>query len=127
MEANIRLIVIFSYLIIGISHLIQPLAWVEFFKKLLTYGKIGAFVNGFITLPIALLIVGFHQVWTGWAILVSVLGYAHLIKAAMAFCFPDHSLQNMKRVSVERVHEFQIAGAVLLVLVAIIGGMEYLL
>ncbi|MFN2456662.1 MAG: hypothetical protein ABR502_00530 [Chitinophagaceae bacterium] len=62
METNILQLAIICYVIIGFSHLLQPKAWINFFKLLIRHNHSGAFINGFITFPLGVLIVVFHNV-----------------------------------------------------------------
>lgn len=119
MEEKIRMFCIANFLIIGLSHIFQPKTWIAFFKLLIKQQHTGAFINGFITLPIAALIVSFHNVWTGIPALLTVMGWAFMLKATIAFCFPAVSLRSMKRVERNNIVEFRIAG-VMLVLIALV-------
>jgi uncharacterized protein YjeT (DUF2065 family) len=121
MERSIELIAIILSVVFGLSHILQPRAWVEFFILLRSKGEAGAFVDGFLNLPLAVLIVGFHNVWHGIPALLTLLGWCLLIKSLIRFCAPKLALRMMARVSVERSREFQVAGAFLLVLAALLG------
>ena len=116
MEEKIRIVCIVSFLIIGLSHILQPKAWIDFFKLLIRQQHTGAFINGFITLPIATMIIAFHNVWTGIPLLLTVMGWAYILKAAIAFCFPAISLRSMRRVEKNNVNEFRVAGVLLMLI-----------
>lgn len=104
--------------VIGLSHLVQPAAWVRFFQLLSAHGTTGAFANGFLSLMFGSIIVAFHNIWEGGAIVLTLLGWAQIVKAIVAFAAPEISLRGMNRVSLERLWEFQFAGAVLLAIAA---------
>jgi hypothetical protein len=59
---------------VGVSHVTQPLAWVEFFVWLRGQGRCGVFLDGLLTLNFGALVVAFHNVWTGLPVVVTVLG-----------------------------------------------------
>jgi hypothetical protein len=99
-----------SLLVIGLSHLLQPKAWVAWFQGLVAQGTIGAFKEGFIILPFGALIVGFHNVWQGPAIVLTLIGWAQVVKALVRFCAPTAALKVMGRVSVGSRWQFQVAG-----------------
>lgn len=120
MYKQIELLVSVSFFIIGFSHLLQPKAWIDFFKLLLKQGYAGVFINGFITLPLGLLIVAFHNTWQGGSIIVTVIGYSSIIKAAVAFCFPALGYKSMSRVNKNNVNEFRYAGIISLLLAGLI-------
>ena len=65
MEKSIEVLVIILFGVVGLSHLLQPRAWVEFFILLRGKGEAGAFVDGLLNLPIGALIVVFNNRWSG--------------------------------------------------------------
>lgn len=112
-----------QFLVIGLSHLLQPRAWVEFFVLLRGKGDAGVFANSFLSLWFGSLVVVFHNVWTGLAVVLTVIGWAQLVKALVGFVAPRVSMRGLQRVSVERAWEFQVAGVLFLILS---GLMAYL-
>ena len=112
-----------QFLVIGLSHLLQPRAWVEFFVLLREKGDVGVFANSFLSLWFGSLVVVFHNVWTGLAVVLTVIGWAQLVKALVGFVFPRVSMRGLQRVSAERAWEFQVAGVLFLILS---GLMAYL-
>jgi len=121
MERSIEIFAIVFLAVIGLSHLLQPRAWVEWFILLRAKGDAGAFADGFLHLPMAGVIIAFHNVWSGIPVLLTLLGWSFLIKCLIRFCAPKQALRMMARVSVERAWELQAAGAALLVLAGVIG------
>ena len=122
MERSVEVLAIILFGVIGLSHILQPKAWVEFFIVLRGKGETGAFVDGFLNLPLGGFIVAFHNVWSGIPVVLTVIGWGLLIKGLLRFCLPKHGLRMMARVSLARSWEFQIAGAVL---VALAGVLSY--
>jgi hypothetical protein len=121
MERSVEVFSIIVIGVVGLSHLLQPKAWVEYFVLLRSKGQAGAFLDGFVHLPLAGFIVAFHNVWSGIPVVLTLLGWAFLIKSLIRFCIPKLALRMMARVSVERSREFQVAGAALLVLAGLLG------
>jgi hypothetical protein len=121
MERSVEIFAVILIGVVGLSHLLQPKAWVEYFILLRSKGEAGAFVDGFVHLPLAGLIIAFHNVWSGIPAVLTLLGWAFLIKSLSRFCIPRLGLRMMARVSVERSREFQVAGAALMVLAGLIG------
>ncbi len=113
---SVQFLVAIQTSIIAVSHIAQPRAWVDFFLWLRSKGHAGVFANGFLTLWFGSIIVAFHPVWSGLAIVVTLLGWAQVIKALVAFVAPQISMFGFQRVSPERSHEFVIGGVVLLAL-----------
>jgi hypothetical protein len=121
MERSIEIFAIILIGVIALSHLLQPKAWVEYFILLRSKGEAGAFVDGFVHLPLAAFIIAFHNVWAGIPAVLTVLGWCFLIKSLVRFCLPKLTLRIMARVSVERTREVQVAGAALMVLVGVLS------
>ena len=121
MERSVEVVVVVTSGVIGLSHILQPRAWAEFFILLRGKGEAGAFVDGFLNLPVAGMIIGFHNVWSGIPAVLTVVGWCLLIKSLIRFCAPKLALRMLSRVSVERAWEFQVAGAGLLVFGGLIG------
>ena len=65
MESAIQKLAIISFFIIGISHIIQPRAWAQFFIDIREKGVTGSFITAFMHFPLGALIVVFHNVWRG--------------------------------------------------------------
>jgi hypothetical protein len=51
-------------------------------------GEAGAFVDGFMNLPLGGVIVAFHNTWSGIPVVLTVLGWCLLIKGLIRFCAP---------------------------------------
>ena len=121
MERSVEVFAVILLGVIGLSHILQPSAWVEWFILLRDQGRPGAFADGFLHLPAAGLIIAFHNVWSGIPVVLTLLGWSFLIKSLIRFCAPKLGLRVMARVSVERAWECQAAGAGLLVLAGVLG------
>ena len=121
MERSVEVFAIILFGVLGLSHILQPKAWAEFFILLRGKGEAGAFVDGFVNLPLAGVIIGFHNIWSGIPVVLTLVGWGLLIKSLIRFCAPKLGLRMMARVSVERSWEFQMAGAGLVVLAGLLG------
>ena len=121
MERGIEIFAAVQFLIIGLSHLLQPRAWVEFFIWLRGKGYSGVFANGFLSLMFGSFVVAFHNVWTGLAMVLTIIGWAQVIKAFTSFVVPQLSMRSLQRVSPDRANEFVYAGVVFLVLSALMA------
>lgn len=119
MEEAIQKLAVISFLLIGVSHIVQPRVWADFFIEIREKKEVGAFINAFIHFPLGALIVAFHNVWQGVPVILTLLGYGWLIKGFVYFVFPKIGLKTLERVSHEKSWEF-VAGGVLLVGLALL-------
>jgi hypothetical protein len=110
MEKATELFAAMFMFVIGLSHIAQPRAWVEFFIWLRGKGRPGVFVNGFLTLGFGSFIVSFHNVWHGLPVLLTLLGWAQVLKGLVNFVAPQVALRGLERISIERSWHFVAAG-----------------
>ena len=110
MELAVMKLSAIAFLLIGVSHVVKPDAWVRFFVRVREQGEAGAFINGLIHFPLGALIVSFHDVWTGIPLVLTLVGYGLILKSIVCFIFPTLSLRSLNRVSAERAWEFRVAG-----------------
>jgi hypothetical protein len=114
-EKSIEVFAIILFGGIGLSHILQPKAWVKCYILLRDNQEAGAILDGILHLPMAGVIIAFHNVGSGIPVVLTLLGWAILIKCGIRLCLPTQSLRMMARVSLERSAEFQVAGTMLLV------------
>ena len=114
MELAIQKLAIVSFFVIGLSHIFQPRVWAQFFIDLRSKGETGSFINAFIHLPLGALVVAFHNVWEGIPVILTLIGYAWVLKSLIYFVSPSRGLKSMSRVSLERSRGFIVAGVVML-------------
>jgi uncharacterized membrane protein len=103
-----------SFLVIGLSHLGRPQAWVAFYQALAAWGTAGVFLEGFFTLNFGAIIVAFHNVWHGPALVLTLIGWAQVLKGLGRFLAPQIGLRVMQRASPERATYFRIGGVMAL-------------
>lgn len=114
MAESIAIFAAINFAVIGLSHILQVQAWRDFFRKLHSMGHVGAFANGMITLFMGSLIVSFHNVWTGAPVVLTLIGWGFILKAAAIFVYPEWNLRSMKKVENSPGLKFRIAGTALL-------------
>ena len=119
MERALEQFAAIHFLIVGLSHVVQPRAWVEFFIWLRERGPAGVFVHGFLSLGFGSMILAFHNIWTGLPGVLTVVGCAYTLKAALCFLLPATQMRSLRRVSPQRAWEFIVPGMVFVGL----GGM----
>ena len=116
MEQATQVFAAVSFLVIGLSHLARPKSWVAFYQALAARGTPGVFLEGFLLLTFGAFIVSFHNVWHGPALLLTLIGWAQVLKGLGRFLAPQIGLRMMQRITLERAWYFQIGGAVALLL-----------
>ena len=121
MERSVEVLAIILFGVLGLSHILQPKAWVEFFILLRGKGEAGAFVDGFLNLPMAGVIIGFQDLWSGIPLVLTLVGWCLLIKSLIRLCTPKLALRMMAEVSMERARGFQVAGAFFVGLAGLLG------
>lgn len=110
MQKAVEIMAGLGFVIIGLSHVLQPLAWVELFIRLREQGRSGIIWVALIHLPTGLLIVSFHNVWLGLSMIVTILGWGLVFKSTLYLCWPPHAQWILARISPQRAYEFRIAG-----------------
>ena len=120
-QTQVEMFAALSFLVIGLSHLLQPHAWVDFFVRLRDQGASGAFTEGFLALTFGALIVSFHNVWSGLPMVLTIVGWGHVVKGLTRFVAPQLSLRLYQRVTPERAWQFRVAGVFALGLAAFLG------
>ena len=115
-QQSVELWAAIQFLIIGLSHITMPRAWAEFFILLRSRGDAGAFANGFLSLIFGALVVGFHNVWSGLPMLLTIIGWAQVVKAFLIFVVPGHGMRGLSLVSLERSRIFVPGGALFVAL-----------
>lgn len=105
-----------SFLVIGLSHLIRPGEWGEYFRSLVDRGTPGAFLDGFLCLNFGALIASFHNVWQGPAMILTLIGWAQVVKGLVRFVAPQLAIGMLRRMSPERSGLFRAGGVMALAL-----------
>jgi hypothetical protein len=108
-------------LIVGLSHVLQPRAWAEVFTALHRSGKPGAFANGGLSLVPGALFVAAHPVWSGPAVVLTVLGWLLVFKGTICLLAPSLALRSMGRAGAGKGREFVLGGLLLLGIAGVLG------
>ncbi|MDQ3013978.1 MAG: hypothetical protein M3X11_25155 [Acidobacteriota bacterium] len=115
MELAIQKIAAISFLVIGLSHIIQHRVWAEFFLHWQKKGEVGAFYTAFLHFAFGVLIVGFHNIWSGIPIVLTLMGWGWVLKGLIYFVYPKQGVRMLNRLRLERSWEFIIPGIMLVV------------
>src|SRR6185436_1543148 len=105
-----EIIAAIMFLIMGASHMLQPKAWVDFFVMLRNQGTPGVFANSFLSLFFGVIIVALHNIWTWPAVILTVIGWAQVLKATVGFVAPSLAMRGLALVNPENEWRFVAAG-----------------
>jgi hypothetical protein len=114
MEQAVEWYVLATSLVVGLSHVLYPADWGAAYAALHRAGRPGAFANGGLSLVNGAAIVAGHPVWSGPAVVLTVLGWLLIAKGVVCFLAPDRALASMGRGSSGR--GFRATGGLLLAL-----------
>jgi hypothetical protein len=92
----LQMVMLISCGLMGLSHLVQPRIWTEFFAHLVERGRIGLVFNQLINAAPAAVIVSLHQVWSGPAVVLTLYGWLLLIKSATGLLLPGLGMRSLK-------------------------------
>ncbi len=122
MEASIEILAAIAFFTTGVSHLVQPRVWARFFVQLARQREVGSFIIALYTLPMGVLIVAFHNVWSGWPTVLTVFGWAFCLKSFIYFVVPQVGLAAISRIREEKAGKFVVAG---LMMISLGGACAY--
>lgn len=111
MEIAVTKLAIICFFVIGVSHIVQPRVWARFFMEMHGKGEVGSFLNALLHFPLGVVIVSFHDVWSGLPVVLTLMGWGLVIKSFIYFVFPRHGMKILGRISLERSGGFVVAGA----------------
>ena len=108
--------VFLNLLVVGISHIALARAWDEFFAMLRAKGKAGVIVNGLLALTFGSIVVAGHNVWSGLPVVVTIMGWAQLLKGFLHLVVPGVGERSLRMAETNPLRKFRIGGAVLLLI-----------
>lgn len=105
------------FVLMGLSHIVQPQLWVSFFDNLDGQGKQAVVWRSF-TLELwpAVLIVSFHQDWTWPGILLTLYGHALMVKVALSLLAPNWGRKTLQHAGSHSGNAMRAAGVILMLL-----------
>ena len=89
MERGVELLAGLVLLLTCASHITAPGAWARLFDRIRASGDQAGLASAAIHLPLGLVIVAFHNVWSAPAIWVTLMGWALLVKGTLHLLFPQ--------------------------------------
>jgi len=96
MEQAVQIFAAVNFAVIGLSHVLQPKVWVDFFAWLGERGEAGVFANAFLSLISGSIVVAFHNVWSGIPMALTIVGWVQVLKALIYLTLPAYGLRTMR-------------------------------
>jgi len=122
-ELGVERITALWFLVIGASHVAAPAAWAKLFIGWRELGEQGSLMNGLLHAPLAVLIIGFHQMYAWPGLAVTALGWLLLLKSS-AYLLAPHLLGKAQKASDQgEPRRYRAAGVLLMLLGAGVGSM----
>lgn len=111
----VQFIMAFAMPLMGLSHILQPKMWRDYFQRLHAKGAAGVVTRTFsLELWPALIIVAFHQVWTWPGFLLTVYGWLLLTKCVISLLSPRMGVKSLAMTEKHDDRGFVIAGIMLI-------------
>lgn len=116
LEEAVRLFACINLLAIGFSHVFAHETWTDFFIGLRDRGKAGVFTIGLMSLGFGSVIAAFHPVWTGLPLVLTIYGWAQVLKGAIYLCAPGFGHERLMAIRRDRSAVFIAPGFFLIAL-----------
>ncbi|HJU77690.1 MAG TPA: hypothetical protein VJ597_07170 [Sphingomicrobium sp.] len=123
MEIAVERLTALVLLLTCLSHIAAPRAWHLLFERIRVGGETAGLANAAVHLPLGLMIVAFHNVWTWPEAVVTVIGWALLLKGTLHLLFPQLAQRtlNLPGEAKQAERRYRLAGALMLPLALTIG------
>ena len=110
--------------LMGASHIVQPQMWREFFVHLAGLGNPGVLFRTFaLELVPMVVIVAFHQDWSGPGVVITLYGWALFAKITVSLLAPSVALRSLAMADRGGSKGFLVAGVGLMLLGLLSGGL----
>jgi hypothetical protein len=120
-EQGIERLAALVLLLTCLSHITAPWAWAALFERI---GKSAApgLATAAIHLPLGLLLVAFHNIWSGPGVIFTLIGWALTLKGALHLLFPQVATRSLALAGAgERAERrYRLAGVIVAPLAAVL-------
>lgn len=121
METEIQVAIAIQLAIFGVAHLFRPAALIQFHGVLRSKGEAGVIFIALLSLITGSFLVAFHNVWSGLPIILTIFGWAQLLKGTAYLLFPSLGLRLLERVTPEKTNLFRLPGIPLIIVAALLA------
>lgn len=96
----VEALLMFPFLVLGLSHIAQPIMWHDLFTKIINEGHPGAIKRTFLfDLWPAIIIITFHQDWSWPGVVLTTYGCALALKSAIGILGPNVGMRSLSMVA----------------------------
>lgn len=88
MEQGVERLTALLLLLTCLSHIAAPKAWKDLFDRIAAMGEPAGLIYGAVHLPLGLVIVAFHNLWTWPQAVVTLIGWALVLKGSLHWLVP---------------------------------------
>jgi len=122
-EGGIERLAALVLLLTCLSHIAMPAVWHDLFSRIRQQGNLAGLAVAAIHLPLALLIVAFHNVWSWPSVVVTLTGWALLLKGSLHLVSPRLTRRSLAipGEGEKAVHRYRLSGLAMLPFVALLG------
>ncbi len=122
MEQGVERLAALVLILTCVSHIAAPGAWILLFSAIRAQGEAAGLLNAAIHLPLGLMIAAFHPVWSWPGVVVTLIGWALVVKGTAHLVVPSLTQRTLKLVDAEDgARRFRLAGVIMLPLGLAIG------
>ena len=109
-----------AFLIMGLSHLLQPTLWLRFFEAIKQSG-VAAVIIPIYTLPFGLVLIATHNIWHwDWRLFLTIAGWGMTIKSTSYLLIPEVADRMLEKKMATTPRGYQIVGAISAIFGAVI-------
>jgi uncharacterized protein YjeT (DUF2065 family) len=119
-QRAIETFAILNFAIVGLSLLLQPMAWAKYFTWMRREGEAGAVIYGLFCVLWGSLIVSFHREWQGFLVILPAFGALQLIEGLVFLVAPAFGLRLMAIFNEEHLGLFRMLGLIALAMAVFI-------
>jgi uncharacterized protein YjeT (DUF2065 family) len=120
-ELGIERLAALVLLLTCLSHITAPAAWRSLFERF-AKSEAPGLGTAAIHLPLGLLLVAFHNVWSGTAIVFTLIGWALTLKGTLHLLFPQVAMKSLALPGEgeQADRRYQLAGVIMAPLAAVL-------
>lgn len=124
MENGVERLAALSLLLTALSHIAAPAAWAKLFARIRSAEEASGLLIAGLHLPLGLVIAAFHPVWAGPGLLVTLIGWALVVKGTLHLLIPSlarRGLSFAEQGGALTERRYRLAGIVMVPLAGAVG------